>query len=282
MESHAMCTPRVGAPHAMQGGAQACPGILSGIEPERLCDDIENVLSEYLCDGLDELERVLGGDDAVFLDSDAISKMVDRAMYAFQQPVREHMAHMRQYAMKHVFEVSGLAMRVYEHDAEAAAQLQSEHHGAPISAEEAQLDEELRAIRAAISAKTRAASAHRQQKARVEAQKEQCAAYLRALGAVGQTHDEEAVRDSVRQVLQSVVELRQLADSVSAGLQQCEQAARERATSRGADATAADTDAAGALESDAGASTAARHALAEDKMLCTTEGDMFKLANSLA
>ena len=57
--------------------------------------------------------------------------------------------------------------------------------------------------------------------------------------------DEEAVRDSVRQVLQSVVELRQLADSVSAGLQQCEQAARERATSRGADATAADTDAAG-------------------------------------
>ena len=46
-----------------------------GIDTAGLCDDVENIIGDILCDGLDELESVLSAEDTVALDDGEVRQV---------------------------------------------------------------------------------------------------------------------------------------------------------------------------------------------------------------
>ena len=46
-----------------------------GIDTAGLCDDVENIIGDIMCDGLDELESVLSAEETVVLDESCIRQV---------------------------------------------------------------------------------------------------------------------------------------------------------------------------------------------------------------
>ena len=71
---------------------------LLGVDSAGLCDDVENSIGDILCDGLDELEAVLGDEPTVALDGDQIRQVgvvfVTSLVPSLKRPARpDRLAH---------------------------------------------------------------------------------------------------------------------------------------------------------------------------------------------
>jgi hypothetical protein len=113
---------------------------LLGVESAGLCDDVENSIGDILCDGLDELEAVLGNEPTVALDGDQIRQVgavswppsspslrtpraacppcmplmdapppatqsVDKVMYQFQKHSVDNCRVFKRYSLQHIFNI---------------------------------------------------------------------------------------------------------------------------------------------------------------------------------
>ena len=106
-----------------------------GIDTAGLCDDVENIIGDIMCDGLDELESVLSAEETVVLDESCIRQVrtkqvltaggrragytnrfwrffkwrwqgVDQVMYKFQKNTIANCRVFKRYSMQQVFTVS--------------------------------------------------------------------------------------------------------------------------------------------------------------------------------
>ena len=142
--------------------------MLSAMPPARaqaLCDDVENVVGDVLCDGFDELEAILAAEETVALAPEKIREVracrasprprarsrphparpqgVDRVMYKFQKHAVDNCRVFKSYTLQQIF---GISPQVAERS-RAPAGLQPSAPGVHTSQEEEAIDAELAQLR---------------------------------------------------------------------------------------------------------------------------------------
>jgi hypothetical protein len=119
-------------------------GRILGFDSAELCDDVENVIGDILCDALDELESVLSAEPTVSIDRESVREGVDKAMYQFQKHAVNNCRVFKRYSLQQVFNVTTqVAERICDPMAGAAPTAAASASAIASADEEKALDAEL-------------------------------------------------------------------------------------------------------------------------------------------